>query len=128
MKALYTLTAVTEVVTGSALIWRPSAVVELLLGAPLDTPAAMTLGRVAGVALFALGIACWLARPDARSRAARGLVTAMALYDAGVVVILSAAGIQSRLVGVAFWPAAVLHTALGVWCVERLRRKAVQDH
>jgi len=74
VKALYTLTAVTEVVTGSALIWRPSAIMALLLGAPLNTPAAVALGRVAGVALFALGVACQLARPDAQSRAARGLV------------------------------------------------------
>jgi len=128
VKALYTLTAVTEVVTGSALIWRPSAIVALLLGAPLNTPAAVALGRVAGVALFALGVACQLARPDAQSRAARGLVTAMALYNAGVVAILSAAGMRLRPVGVVLWPAVVLHTALGVWCVACLRRKAVQDH
>ncbi len=128
MKALYTLTAVTEVGAGLALICYPSAIVALLLGSPLDTPAAVTLGRVAGAALFALGIACWLARADVQSRAARGVVTAMLLYNLGAVVILSAAGMRSRPVGIALWPAVVLHAALGIWCVACLRHKAARDH
>jgi len=40
------------------------------------------------VALLALGVACWLAREDAASRAAKGLVAAMLLYNIGVVAVL----------------------------------------
>lgn len=128
MKALFTLMAVFEMGAGLAFICCPSAIVVLLLGSPLDTPAAVTLGRLAGAALFALGIGCWLARPDVQSRAARGVVTAMVLYNFAAVVILSAAGMRLRPVGIALWPAVVLHAALGVWCVACLRHKAAQDH
>jgi hypothetical protein len=68
MKALLSLTGALEAATGLALLVAPSTLVTLLLGAPLDTPAAMTVGRVAGVALIALGVACWLARDDGAGR------------------------------------------------------------
>ncbi len=48
MKKLLIVTAVIEVGAGVALICCPSATVALLLGSPLDTPAAMTLGRWPG--------------------------------------------------------------------------------
>jgi hypothetical protein len=68
---------------GFALLCFPSITVELLLGAPLETLAALTVARVGGAGLLALGVACWLARGDTQSRAARGLVAAMLLYDVG---------------------------------------------
>ena len=74
MKSLLTITAIVEAATGLGLVVLPSVVVQLLLGSPLHAPAAVMLGRVAGAALLALGVACWLARADAQSRAARGLV------------------------------------------------------
>src|SRR5207344_3364557 len=76
-----------------------------------------TVGRMAAAALFALGIACWLARHDVQSGTARGLVSAMALYNLGAVVILGVAGIRWRSVGVALWPAVVLHTVMAAWCI-----------
>ena len=66
MKRLLIVTAVIELGAGLALVGLPSAAVALLLGSPLDAPAAVTLGRLAGAALFALGVACWLAHYDAR--------------------------------------------------------------
>ena len=96
MKHLLTLTAVIEVGAGVALVALPSLLVTLLLGSALDTPAAVTVGRVAGAALLALGVACWLARHDGRSRAATGLVAAMLLYNLAAVSILASAGIGSQ--------------------------------
>ena len=123
MKKLQVATAVIEVGAGVALLCCPSATVALLLGSGLDTSTGVTLGRVAGAALLALGIACWLARGDAQSCASRGLVSAMVLYNLGAVVILGAAGVQLRPVGVALWPAVVLHAGMTVWCIARLLRK-----
>ena len=79
MKTLHIVTAVIEVGTGLALLGLPSAVTALLLGARLELPAALTVARVARAGLLALGVACWLARGDAHSPAARGLVGAMLL-------------------------------------------------
>ncbi len=123
MKRLLIVTAVIELGAGLALLGLPSATVALLLGSPLDAPAAVALGRLAGAALFALGIACWLAHYDAESCTAGGLVSAMVLYNLGAVVILGVAGIQLRPVGIALWPAVGLHTAMTAWCVTRLLRK-----
>jgi hypothetical protein len=126
MKKLFIVTAVIEVGAGVALVCCPSATVALLLGSPLDTPAAATLGRVAGAALFALGVACWLAQYDTQSCAARGLVAAMVVYNIGAVVILGTAGIRSQPVGVALWPAVVLHAVMTVWCTTCLMTKSTQ--
>jgi hypothetical protein len=117
MKMLQTMTAIVEAGAGLALLGCPSGVVALLLGSGLNTVAALTLGRMAGAALLALGVACWMARGDGRSRAAMGLVTAMLLYNAAVVVLFTFAGIGRGLRGAALWPAVVLHAAMAVWCI-----------
>jgi hypothetical protein len=76
-KSLFVVTAVIEAGAGLALMIWPSTAAMLLLGSSLDNPAGLTLGRVAGAALLALGVACWLARHDAESRPAVGLIVAM---------------------------------------------------
>ncbi len=126
MNRLLKLTALIEAATGFGLIVIPSVVVRLLLGSPLDTSAAVTLGRVAGAALLALGVACWRAQYDAQSCAARGLVSAMVLYNIGATLILALAGIDSGFVGIALWPAVVLHAVMAVWCVTCLLRKSTR--
>ena len=123
MKRLLIVTAIIELGVGLALLCFPSATVTFLLGSGLDTPAAVALGRVAGAALFALGVACWLAQYDARSCAARGLVSAMVLYNLGATIILGVAGIQLRPIGIALSPAVVLHAAMTIWCITRLLRE-----
>jgi hypothetical protein len=121
MKLLLKLTAFIEAATGLGLIAVPDFVVQLLLGGEL-LGAGVPLGRVAGAALLSLGIACWLASFDIESCAARGMVSAMAFYNLGVVLILSAVGLQSQPIGIALWPAVILHAAMAVWCVVCLWR------
>src|ERR1700704_5856355 len=99
MKRLLTITALIEGATGLGLVAVPSVVVQLLLGSPLDTSAAVILGRVAGAALLALGLACWLAHDDTQSRAASGLVAAMLLYNIATAAVLAFAGIGLGLHG-----------------------------
>ena len=121
MKTLH-VTAVIELGAGLALLCFPSTTVALLLGSPLDTPTALTVARVGGAGLLSLGVGCWLARGDSQSRAARGLLAAMLLYDVAAVAILAFAGIGFGLHGVALWPAVVLHAVMTLWCVACLRR------
>jgi len=122
MSRLLKLTAIIETATGLGLMATPSVVVRLLLGSPLDTSAAVMLARVAGAALLALGVACWLARDDTQSRAARGLVVAMLMYNIPATAVLAFAGIGLGLHGVVLWPAVVLHAAMAIWCIVCLRR------
>jgi len=121
MKRFLTLTAIIEAATGLALIAVPAIIVRLLLGTEISG-ASIPLGRVAGAALLALGVACWLARDDRQSRTARGLVVAMLMYNIVATAVLAFAGIGLGFRGVALWPAVVLHAAMAVWCVACLRR------
>ena len=121
MKRFLILTAIIEAATGVGLIAVPAIVVWLLLGAEISG-ASIPLGRVAGAALLALGVACLLARDDTQSRAARGLVVAMLMYNIVATAVLAFAGIGLGLHGVVLWPAVVLHAAMGVWCIVCLGR------
>ena len=120
MKKFLATTAVLEFGTGLVLVAVPSALTKLLLGAQLDTPVGLTVARVGGVALLAIGAACWLARLDGQSRVARGLAGAMVIYNAGAVAIFVYAGLALRLSGIGLWPAVVAHAAMAAWCITNL--------
>jgi hypothetical protein len=121
MHTLLVVTALVEGVTGLALVALPSRLATLLLGSSLDTPAALTLARVAGVALIALALTCWLTRVDGQSHPARGLVAAMALYHTGVALVLAHASIGLALSGPGLWPTVLFHAAMIVWCFKASR-------
>jgi hypothetical protein len=121
LKTLLIAKAAAEALTGLALVLLPSLLVFLLLGASLDTPVGTVVVRMTGAALLTLGIACWLARNDSKSRAATGLIAALLFYDAAVVVIFLVARLAMGLSGIALWPVVVLHLGLGVWSLLCLR-------
>jgi hypothetical protein len=123
MKHLLVVTAVLEAATGIGLVLSPSLIVNMLLGAHLDTAGAVTIARVAGASLVALGLACWLASKDTRSHAARGVVVAMLLYNIAVVAIILHAVIALGLLTAGTWLAEGLHAVMAVWCVAALRRQ-----
>jgi hypothetical protein len=118
MKKLLTFTAIIEAATGVGLLAAPPMIARLLLGATLDAPAAVTVARVAGAALLALGVACWLARNDGRA-----LVVAMLFYNVIAVAILAYAAVGLALSGIGLWPAIGLHTGLAGWCAIALRAR-----
>ena len=116
MKLLLAITAVLEAATGLGLLVATPMVARLLLSATLDTPAAVTVARVAGAALLVLGAACWLARNSGRV-----LVVAMLFYNVAAVAILAHAAVGLALSGIGLWPAVGLHTALAGWCAAALK-------
>jgi len=118
---LLIVTALAETAAGVMLLVTPQLVIAFLLGASLETPAALVLARIAGAAVLSLGCACWLARNDGPNRAVPGLVAAMLLYNGVAVAVLANAGAGARLVGVLTWPAVALHATLAVWCIACLR-------
>ena len=102
MRKLLALAAIAEVATGLALLVAPSLVGRLLFGAEL-TGVAIPVARVLGIALIALGVACWPGRT-----ALCGMLT----YSAAVTLYLSYLGIRGDWVGPLLWPAVVLHALL----------------
>ena len=116
------LTAVFESATGLALLLAPEIPASLLFGVGLDAPIGMIVARIAGAALLAISLACWLARDDARSRSALGLIAALLVYNVVATVVLIHAGLGLKLAGIALWPAVAAHVALAFWCIACLRR------
>jgi len=114
---LLIVTALVETSTGLALLVAPQLVARLLLGASLEAPVAVIVGRVAGAALLSLGGTCWLARDERASRAQRGLLAMMLLYNCVAGTVLADAGWRLGLAAPLMWPAVVLHAVLAVWCV-----------
>lgn len=126
-KLLLSVTGALEAATGLGLLVAPSAIVALLLGAAPGTPAGVTVSRAAGVAMLALGIACWLARDDAANRAAKGLIAAMLLYNAGVVAVFVLAWTGPGPLGIAFWPVVLGHMLLAAWCAACLLTRTPKE-
>jgi hypothetical protein len=93
--------AIAEAATGVALVIVPALVGQLLLGAEL-AGAAIPVARVAGIALIALGIACWPGPP----------LVGMLIYSAGVTLYLAYLGLAGGLTAILLWPAVALHLIL----------------
>ncbi len=105
--------AVSEAVTGLALLIAPSLVGQLLLGEQF-VGVAIPVAHVSGIALIALGIACWPGPP----------LLGMLTYSALVTLYLAYLGIAGDFTGVLLWPAVILHailTALLTRDVARMR-------
>jgi len=70
------------------------------------------VGRIAGVALFSLGVACWGARAQAGTTAVCVTLDAMTLYNAGAGLLLAAYFVAGRLGGIVGLVVGILHLAL----------------
>ena len=121
LRSLFIVTAMLEAGTGLTLVLSPSVPAAVLVGASLDTDGGLIAARLAGAALVSLGVACWFARNDGQSDAAKGLVSAMLLYNVGAGGVFLYAGMGLGLTGVGLWPPALLHTGLAIWCLGCLR-------
>ena len=71
-----------EALIGLGLLAMPSAISSLLLGAPL-TGVGPVVARLAGGALLALGISCWVASAALSSRMRNGVAGAFLIYNCG---------------------------------------------
>ena len=90
-----------EFATGLALLIVPSLVGQLLLGHELSG-VAVPVARVAGLALIALAVACFLGTP----------LVGMLMYTAAVTLYLLLLGTRGQFVGPLLWPAVLLHAVL----------------
>lgn len=110
MQKVLMFAAVAEAGTGLALLIVPSLVGQLLFGEQF-AGVTIPVARVAGIALIALGIACWPGPP----------LAGMLVYSAAVTLYLAYLGLVDGLTGVLLWPAVALHAVLSIllgrtWC------------
>jgi hypothetical protein len=101
MKKVLVLAATGEAITGLALLIAPSFVGQLLFG-EAPSGVAIAIARVAGIALIALGLACWPGTP----------LVGMLAYSAAVTLYLTYLGIGGGFTGTLLWPAVVVHGVL----------------
>jgi len=111
MKRALIFAAVGEGATGLALLLVPSLVGQLLLGEQL-TGIAIPVARVAGIALLALGVACWPGTP----------IIGMLTYSAAVTLYLAYVGFAGGATGILLWPAVILHVILTTLLFRELAR------
>jgi hypothetical protein len=101
------IAAALEAVTGLFLLVFPHLVAKLLLGTDVSG-VSIVIGRVAGIALLALG---WLGRQEAGGGWA---LVALLLYNSLATVYLAYVGIATEFVGLLLWPAVAVHAVLTV--------------
>jgi hypothetical protein len=109
-------TAVVEASAGVVLMSAPAPAATLLLGAAIDAPG-IVVARVAGAALFAIGILCWVASNERSGLAGRGLLPGLLFYNVAALVALVHASLALQLTGIGLWPVATVHAALAAWCI-----------
>ena len=103
------IAAVVEIATGLALLFVPALFAQQLLGEN-PTALAIIVGRVTGVALVGLGIACWPGPAP----------LGMFVYSTGVMAYLAYLGFAGTA-GRMLWPAVILHIVLSAFLALDIR-------
>jgi hypothetical protein len=120
-KLFLVVVAAVEAATGLGLLLLPSVAFALLLGLDSAAVEAIFVGRIAGTALLAIGVASWVARKDKVSHSLFGLLIGILIYNAAVSILLVYAAAVLKMTGVMLWPTVVFHALLAVWCGLLLR-------
>jgi hypothetical protein len=123
LRKLLTFAAVVEIGTGLVLMIDPVIVVTLLLGTEVSG-AATLLARCFGIALLALGLACWPGSQDAEGGSP--IFRAMLIYNVLIALYLSYLGTGGHLGGVLLWPAIALHAMLALLLVRAWREERMK--
>ena len=113
--------AVGELLAGFALCIAPSIAISFLLDTSIREDGGILLGRIAGIALVTLGLACWLSRNVAGNSLV--MIRAMIIYNLGVAGFFIYGNLAEHVSGIGLWPIVFLHIVLGIWCITNLVRK-----
>ena len=96
-----------EIVTGVVLVAMLEVACPLLLAATPEG-VGVPLGRLAGIGLLALGIACLPSEDGPRRNTVLGLL----VYNGGVFILTLWLGLATPFHGLLLWPAVGLHAIL----------------
>jgi hypothetical protein len=109
LKRIMMVAAIIEIATGIALIVFPMPLIKLLLGvyAPWTS---VSIGRVAGVAVYSLGVACRPLDGDPRPAAWSGML----MYQGLVAAYFAYLSLVGGIGGVLLWPVVGVHALFAV--------------
>jgi Ca2+/Na+ antiporter len=110
--------AVVEAGTGLVLMIDPAIVVALLLNEEASG-VGIVLGRCFGIALLALGVACWPGRQ--RIESSLPALRAMLIYNVLIALFLAYLGTAGHLAGLLLWPGVALHAVVALLLVRAWR-------
>jgi hypothetical protein len=120
LKKILAFASIVEIATGVALMIDPRFVVALLVGpnAPVEE---IPMGRFPGIAIFALGLACWPSREhtEGSSPVFRGML----VYNVLIALFLVYLFKVGHLGGVLLWPGVALHAVVALLMVWTWRSK-----
>jgi hypothetical protein len=112
LKTLLVLTAIGEAATGLALLVEPPIVTRLLLGAEV-AGVGLVISRVAGTALVAIAIMCWLSRNETHGKRLGLLAGVLVMTSRSLWFSPMLAGFEQ--LRILLWPA-VVAVWPGPWC------------
>lgn len=115
MRPALPVVAMAEMATGLALLVLPGLVGRLLFGVVLDD-LAVAVARAMGIALVALGVACWPGPAGA----------GMLVYSTGVMLYLGYLAVDGVFAGILLWPVVVLHLVASVLIARDMIRGQVR--
>ena len=107
-KSLVAVAAWLEIIVGATLVADLNLVCELLFAAA-PQGVGVPLGRIAGIALFALGVGGL--RSTGAGLGGSGTL-GLFVYNAGGAIVLAWVAVETALRGVLLWPGVVLHAVI----------------
>lgn len=110
-RTLVGVCAVVETATGLGLTVVPALVLSLLLGTTAKGEA-IAVARVAGIALLALGFACWPGQKHAEP--GPGPFRGLLVYNGLVAFYLGHLGAFRHATGFLLWPAVAFHLVVAL--------------
>ena len=110
-----TVTALFEGATAIALLIVPQTLIQLLFEVAINEPIGILVAQIAGSALFAIAIACWLARKYAKEPSTRGLLLALLFYNITVPLLLAYGALYYSLISAGGILVAITHLLFAAW-------------
>jgi hypothetical protein len=120
-RTLLVCAAVIEIITGIGLLLAPVLLIQILLGAEINDPVVVTIARVGGSAIIAIGIMCWQARKDQQGTGLKALTSGLLVYNAVVFVTLAYSAYSYKITP-ALIAALIVHFVLAIFCISALQK------